>query len=96
MLRSALEFRVVHRYRGSTYKNILCVRGYTQHVRYEYLVFASTPSLGSLKLMLTVSLAYIWSIHTYGIATVVLHGTLHDALYAWVPSEFYPDGISLG
>jgi hypothetical protein len=49
-LRNALDFRFVHRWKGSAVKSRLCIRGYKQQVHDEDTVFASTPSLSSLKL----------------------------------------------
>ena len=76
-LQHALDFRLVHRWKGSTVKSRLCTRRCKQHVQYVDSVFASTPSLSSLKLMMTLSLAYIWSIDTFDIVTAFLIAHLH-------------------
>ena len=82
-LQNASSFRCVHRWKGSTIKVRLGIRGYNHHVQDEDPVFASTPSRSSLKLVLTLSLAYNWSIHMFDITTAFLRAPLHEQLYAW-------------
>ena len=43
-LHIALDFRFVHRWKGSTITSRLCIICYKQHVQYEDSVYASTPS----------------------------------------------------
>ena len=73
----------------------LCARRYNQHVHDEVSVLASTPSQSSIKLMLTLSLVYNWSNHTFDITTAFVHALSQETLCAWAPSEFYPESRTL-
>ncbi|CAE7220981.1 RE1 [Symbiodinium natans] len=73
----------------------LVVRGYTQEVNDKDETFASTPSLTTLKLLLTLAVARGWHIAVGDISTAFLHAAVDDDFYVIPPLEFYPDGCTL-
>ena len=73
----------------------LVVRGYTQQVEDKDETFASTPSLTTLKLLLTHAVAKGWHISVGDISTAFLHAAVDEDFYVIPPLEFYPDGNTL-
>ena len=54
--------------------------------------FASTPSLATLKLLLTLACTYNWFILAGDVSTAFLHALLNDDVFVIPPGEFYPHG----
>ena len=66
------------------------VRGYDQ-VKETDDTFASTPSLKTLKLLLTLSVAFGWRISTFDISTAFLHALITtEGIFVIPPLEFLP------
>ena len=59
----------------------IVVRGYTQQVDDRDELFASTPSLTTLKLLLTLSSAFGWHIATGDVSTAFLHAAVDGDIY---------------
>ena len=55
-------------------------------------LFASTPSLVTLRLMLAVSIARGWCISLADISTAFLHAALTEDMFVFPTKEYYPDG----
>ena len=55
-------------------------------------VFASTPSLVTLRLLLIISIARDWTITLADISTTFLHAAMSDAVFVRPPIEYYPNG----
>ena len=54
--------------------------------------FASTPSLTTLKLLLTLAVTFGWNVFTGDISTAFLHALITgEDIFIIPPSEFYPD-----
>jgi len=54
--------------------------------------FASTPSLTTLKLLLTLSVAFGWDVSTGHISAAFLHALITgEDIYVTPPAEYYPD-----
>ena len=70
-------------------------RGYTQHVEDEDETFASTPSLTTLRLLLTLAVAKGWHISVGDISTAFLHAVVDGDFYVIPPLEFYPEARTL-
>ena len=70
----------------------IVVRGYTQQVDDRDELFASTPSLTTLKLLLTLSSAFGWYIATGDVSTAFLHAAVDGDIYVIPPLEYYPEG----
>ena len=70
----------------------IVVRGYTQQVDDRDELFASTPSLTTLKLLLTLSSAFGWHIATGDVSTAFLHAAVDGDIYVIPPLEYYPEG----
>ena len=68
------------------------VRGYTQEVNDRDEVFASTPSLTTLKLLLTLTSAFGWFVTTGDVSTAFLHAPMDTDIFVIPPLEFYPEG----
>ena len=70
----------------------LVVRGFDQVVDGPDQTFASTPSLTSLKLLLTLSVAFGWDVSTGDIGTAFLYALITgEDIYVTPPAEYYPD-----
>ena len=78
-----------------TLRTRLVVRGYTQEVADKDETFASTPSLTTLRLLLTLAVAKGWSVSTGDISTAFLHANVEGDFYVIPPLEFYPEGKTL-
>ena len=70
-------------------------RGYTQHIEDKDETFASTPSLTTLRLLLTLAVAKGWHISIGDISTAFLHALVDGDFYVIPPLEFYPEGRTL-
>ena len=70
----------------------IVVRGYTQEVNDRDEVFASTPSLTTLKLLLTLTSAFGWFVTTGDVSTAFLHAPMDTDIFVIPPLEFYPEG----
>ena len=58
-------------------------------------LFASTPSLVTLRLMLTLAIARGWFISLADISTAFLHAALLEDVFVFPPKEYYPHGNCL-
>ena len=71
----------------------LVVRGYDQVIDDPDDTFASTPSLTTLKLLLTLAVAWNWTVSTLDISTAFLHALVTgEDIFVIPPAEFYPEG----
>ena len=69
------------------------VRGFDQKIEDPDDTFASTPSLQTLKLMLTLSIAFDWDITCCDISTAFLHADISgEEIFVVPPAEYYPEG----
>ncbi|OLP97472.1 Retrovirus-related Pol polyprotein from transposon TNT 1-94 [Symbiodinium microadriaticum] len=73
----------------------IVARGYTQQVEDKDETFASTPSLTTLRLLLTLAVAKGWHISIGDISTAFLHALVNEDFYVIPPLEFYPEGRTL-
>ena len=81
----------VKRAKGDGVKCHVCVRGYDQEVDPDD-TYASTPSLITLKLLLTLAVAHGWHILAGDVSTAFLHALLTDEVFVIPPVEYYPNG----
>ena len=81
----------VKRAKGDGVKCRVCVRGYDQEVDPDD-TYASTPSLITLKLLLTLAVAHGWHILAGDVSTAFLHALLTDEVFVIPPVEYYPNG----
>ena len=58
-------------------------------------IYASTPSLVTLRLLLVMSLARSWEISLADISTAFLHAAIEDKVHVWPPAEYYPQANCL-
>ena len=90
---SALDTTWAYRWKGSDVRCRLCIRGCFQVIEDLDLLFASTPTLHILKLLIIVALSMGLGIYTFDITTAFLHAMLNPsdpAIRVWPPWEFYP------
>ena len=73
----------------------IVARGYTQQVEDKDETFASTPSLTTLRLLLTLAVAKGWHISIGDISTAFLHALVNEDFYVIPTLEFYPEGRTL-
>ena len=73
----------------------MVVRGYDQQIEDPDEVFASTPSLTTLKLLLTLATAFNWCVWTGDVSTAFLHALVNSDIFVIPPLEFYPEGQTL-
>eukprot|EP00438_Fugacium_kawagutii_P000228 Skav212273 [mRNA] locus=scaffold732:198163:199647:- [translate_table: standard] len=93
-LNSAISTRWVKvRKHDGTVRCRLVVRGYDQVVEDLDDTFASTPSLTTLKLLLTLAVTFEWKITALDISTAFLHALVTgEEILVIPPVEFYPEG----
>ena len=90
-LENAISTKWVKRAKGDGVKCRVCVRGYDQEVDPDD-TYASTPSLITLKLLLTLAVAHGWHILAGDVSTAFLHALLTDEVFVIPPVEYYPNG----
>ena len=73
----------------------LCVRGCFQETMDQDDVFASTPTLVTLRVLLLMTLSRCWTATTCDISTAFLHAPMTDRILMKPPSEYYPTGNCL-
>ena len=73
------------------------VRGCFQNVEKseEDNLFASMPSLVTMRLLLCMALARNWGITMGDVSTAFLHALMNEEVFVWPPKEFYPEGNCL-
>ena len=73
------------------------VRGCFQNVEKseEDNLFASMPSLVTMRLLLCMALARNWGITMGDVSTAFLHALMNEEVFVWPPKEFYPEGKCL-
>ena len=54
-------------------------------------LYASTPSLVTLRLLLVMALARGWEMSLADMSTAFLHALIEEPVYVWTPAEYYPD-----
>ena len=91
-LRNAISTKWVKRPKGDGVRCRLCVRGFDQVIEDPDDTFASTPSLATLKLLLTLACTYNWFVLAGDVSTAFLHALLNDDVFVIPPGEFYPNG----
>ena len=91
-LRNAISTKCVKRPKGDCVRCRLCVRGFDQVIEDPDDTFASTPSLATLKLLLTLACTYNWFVLAGDVSTAFLHALLNDDVFVIPPGEFYPNG----
>ena len=90
--RSAMPTRWVHRWKTpTTIKSRLVCKGFYERIKDLDDVYASTPTIVSLRTMLTMALARGFEIKTYDISTAFLHADVQGEVYVEPPIEFYPE-----
>ena len=82
----------VKRAKGDGVKCRMCVRGYDQEVDPDD-TYASTPSLITLTLLLTLAVAHGWYLLAGDVSTAFLHALLTDEVFVIPPVEYYPNGV---
>ena len=58
-------------------------------------IYASTPSLVTLRLLLVMALARSWEISPADISAAFLHASIEEPVFVWPPSEYYSEGNCL-
>ena len=58
-------------------------------------IYASTPSLVTLRLLLIMALARSWEISLADISTAFLHAMIEEVVHVWPPAEYYPEANCL-
>ena len=94
----ALDCRWVKVWKNET--DLRCrvvVRGCFQTVEKneEDNLFASTPSLVTMRLLLCMAMSRNWGITLGDVSTAFLHAAMSGEVYVWPPKEFYPNGDCL-
>ena len=72
-------------------------RGCFQNVEIseEDNLFASTPSLVEMRLLLCMAMARNWGITLGDVSTAFLHAAMSGEVFVWPPKDFYTDGKCL-
>ena len=67
-------------------------RGYDQVVEDPDEIYASTPSLLTLKTLLTLAVARGWHVTLADVSTALLHASMDGEVLVLLPVEYYPSG----
>ena len=70
----------------------IVVRGYDQVVEDPDETYASTPSLLTLKTLLTLAVARGWHVTLADVSTAFLHASMDGEVLVLPPVEYYPSG----
>ena len=85
-----IKSRWVLRQKGSTRRARIVAKGYTEDVKDNDDIYASTPIFCVLRLLLTMSLSNRWIVRAGDISTAFLHAkAATDDLLVFPPTEFY-------
>jgi hypothetical protein len=83
----------VHRAKGLEVKSRLVVQGYKQVIADKDDTYASTPSVVTLKLLLTLALSKSWFVLGGDVSAAFLHADwVGEDILVFPPAEFYPQG----
>jgi len=87
-----MDTRWVNRWKGNMIKSRLTARGFDEYVEDKSDIYASTPLLLTLKVLLLFALQRHWIILIGDVSTAFLHATLPQdkQMYIKPPKEYYP------
>ena len=85
-----IKSRWVLRQKGNTVRARIVAKGYTEDVKDNDDIYASTPIFCVMRLLLTLAISFNWIVRTGDISTAFLHAKAATAdLYMYPPAEFY-------
>ena len=85
-----IKSRWVLRQKGNAVRARIVAKGYTEDVKDNDDIYASTPIFCVLRLLLTMSLSNRWIVRAGDTSTAFLHATAAtDDLFMFPPTEFY-------
>ena len=85
-----IKSRWVLRQEGDIFRARIAAKGYTEEVKDNDDIYASTPIFCVLRLLLTMSLVNAWKVRAGDISTAFLHSkAATDDLFMLPPTEFY-------
>ena len=85
-----IKSRWVLRQEGDIVRARIVAKGYTEEVKDNHDIYASTPIFCVLRLLLTMSLVNAWKVRAGDISTAFLHSkAATDDLFMLPPTEFY-------
>ena len=93
-VRNAIGVKWVKRWKTDTELQMrLVVQGCYQDAQAldSDTLFASTPSLVTLRIMLIMALTRNWCINLADVSTAFLHAPMTEDIFIWPPAEYYPD-----
>ena len=88
-LEQLTDTKWVHKWKGLEVKSRLCARGFTQLIEDADTIFASTPSLLTMKTLLNLAVALNWKITAGDVSTAFLHAPMTETIYVTPPPEYY-------
>ena len=93
----AMDLIWVLKWKGSSVRARLCVRGFNQWIKDLDETFASTPVIVVLKLLILFAISFNWCIESFDITTAFLHAVLDpsEEIFVRPPPEYYPSGTVL-
>ena len=86
-----MDLTWVLKWKGSSVRARLCVRGFNQVIKDLDDTFVSTPAILVLKLLILFALAFSWSIEGFDITKAFLRAMLDpaDEIFLRPPPEYY-------
>ena len=87
----AITTRFVCREKGDEVRARFVVQDYLREVEDQDEIYASTPLLTTVKILLMVALQFGWGILLGDLSTAFLHAEAPSDYYVWPPKEYYPD-----
>ena len=82
--------RFVNKWKNSKVKSRLVVQAYNQHIEDQDDIYAATPLISILKVLLLLSLSLSWSIVGFDVNTAFLHASIPvtSNIFIWPPKEY--------
>ena len=90
-LLNIIDTKWVNKWKGLEVKCRLCARGFTQIIEDADTIFASTPSLITMKTLLNLAVALNWEVTAGDVSTAFLHAPMTENVYVTPPPEYYHD-----
>ena len=88
LAKQAIDTRFVTSWKGGECKARLVVKDYWREVKDHDDLYASTPLLTTIKVLLLIALQLGWRIILGDVSTAFLHAKLEKEFYVWPPKEY--------
>jgi hypothetical protein len=96
-LSEVIPSRFVNKWKNSKVKSRLVVQAYNEQVDDRDDIYAATPLISALKVLLLLSLSLSWSIVGFDVNTAFLHASIPESsfVFIWPPKEYASENDSV-